>query len=318
MDDTEIEKYSADEWDQLRSRFFFNPLMSASEVAKLGQNVGISWPFKGSGETVEKYLEFDFEDLESVPGLVGKKRRIRTLMDILRETLAFDDPFGDMAEAVESDCVDDKTFQSILTQLEVRSDYPMEYVNFSEETKTMLREKGATNLLECIRIGQKLGIDATVGRDLNNFLNALAHKDETGIAKVIPYRANVRGLHLAEAIGLIAENLDQASQLRLLEADGASLSAEQGIALSSEDKETIEASLQKAEEQLAQVCEWFSDEAAKLDELFKSGGAPERYFILINEPRRERLALQLAKMHFGVEEEKEKKTGLFGRMFGRK
>jgi hypothetical protein len=316
MEDSGIEKYSAAEWDQLRSRFFFDPIMSASEIAKLGQNVGISWPFKDSDETVEKYLEFDFEDLESVPGLVGKKKRIRTLMDILRETLAFDDPFGELAEAVETDCVVDSTFDSILTKLEIAKDYPIDYIHFSKETKEMLHAEGLKTLIDCVHFGQKLGSDATEGKDLKNFLNGLAHKDEAGIAELIPSRPGMRGLHLAEAIGLIARDLNKAAQLSLIKASGATLTAEDEMALASEDEQTIEASLKVAQEQLNKVCDWFKEDAAQLEEVFNSGAAPERYFIMINKPKREQLAVQLAKMHFVVEEEK--KPGLFGRIFSRK
>jgi hypothetical protein len=316
MNDSGIEKYSSAEWDQLRSRFFFDPIMSESEIAKLGQNVGISWPFKDSDETVAKYLEFEFEELNSVPGLVGKKGRVRTLMDILRETLAFDDPFGDLAQAVESDCVVDSTFDSILTKLEIPVDYPIDYIHFSKETKEMLHSEGMKTLIDCIHFGQKLGSDALSGGDLKNFLNGLAHKDEAGVAELIPFRPGMRGLHLAEAIGLIARDLSQAAKLSLMKTSGATLTAEEQMVLASEDEQAIEASLRTAKAQLNKVCGWFKDDAVVLEEIFNTGGAPERYFIMINKPERERLAVELAKMHFVVEEEK--KPGLFGRIFGRK
>ena len=51
-------KYSAEEWEYFRKRFF-NSMLNDTQVAALGQNVGVSWPFKGSDETPAKYIEFD-------------------------------------------------------------------------------------------------------------------------------------------------------------------------------------------------------------------------------------------------------------------
>ena len=51
-------KYSAEEWEYFRKRFF-NSMLNDTQVAALGQNVGVSWPFKGSDETPAKYIEFE-------------------------------------------------------------------------------------------------------------------------------------------------------------------------------------------------------------------------------------------------------------------
>ena len=87
MSDSNPEQYSAEEWEHFRNRFFASILVDM-DISKLAQNVNISWPFKGSDETPGKYIEYDFEELKSVPGLVNKEKRIHLLMDIFRETLA--------------------------------------------------------------------------------------------------------------------------------------------------------------------------------------------------------------------------------------
>lgn len=52
-----------------------------------------------------------------------------------------------------------------------------------------------------------------------------------------------------------------------------------------------------------------------LVQVFGTGGSPERYFIMINEPKRERIALELAKLQLEIEDDK--KSGFLGRLFDR-
>ena len=314
MSETSPEKYSAEEWNHICKRFF-NSILNETEVAKLGQIVGISWPFKGSDETPAKYMEFEFDELQSVPGLVGKLGRIKTLMDILRETLAFDDPFGDMVDTVETESQEDDTFERILAKLEIPASYPSQFIHFAEDTKELLKNEDVNTLLECVHLGQKIARNVVIGGDLKSFLNSLAHKDEVGIAKHVPYRRGERGLHLAEAIGLICEDLSEPANLYLMQKGGLTLNDEESLKLSSSSELAIEASIKKALEEITKVSEWFTAERSDLETVFSTGSSPERYFIMINDPKRERIAVQLAKLQFAPEEEK--KSGFFGRLFGR-
>jgi len=314
MSETPLEKYSAEEWNHIRKRFF-NSILNDTEIAKLGQNIGVSWPFKGKGETASKYIEYDFEELQSVPGLVGKKRRIQILMDILRETLAFDDPFSDMVDTVESESEEDDTFERILAKLEIPPSYPTEFIHFEADTKELLKNEDINTLIEIIHFGQKIARNVVVGGDLKSFLNGLAHKDEVGIAKHLPYRRGIRGLHLAEAIGLIAGDLPEAAQLQLLAQASVGLTEEEEALLTKASSLNIEASIKAAAEMVGKVSEWFTAEAADLNQVFSTGGSPERYFIMINDPRRERMALDLAKLHLGIDDNK--KSGFLGKLFGR-
>lgn len=314
MSEEPLEQYSAEEWNHIRKRFF-NSILNETEVAKLGQNVGISWPFKGKGETPSKYIEFDFEELQDIPGLIGKKSRINKLMDILRETLAFDDPFSDMVDTVEAESQEDDTFERILAKLEIPPSYPAEFIHFNEDTIELLKNEDINTLIEVINFGQKIAKNIVVGGDLKSFLNGLAHKDEVGIAKHIPYRRGIRGLHLAEAIGLIANDLPEAAQLKLLAQSGMSLTEEEGALVSKASSLNVDAAIKSAIEQVEAVSGWFTAEAQDLVQVFSTGGSPERYFILINDPRRERIALELAKLQLDIEDDK--KSGLLGKLFGR-
>lgn len=314
MIDNADKKYSPAEWDALR-KSFAHSILNKTEIAKLGQNVGLSWPFKGSDETPLKYLEFEFEELQSVPGFVGKLSRIKRLMDILRETLAFDDPFGEMMATVEIDSQEDDTFERILRKLEVPEDYPVEFLHFTEETLNLLQSKGVATLIDCVHCAKNLDHDSLISNDLSTFLNSLANNDEKDIALHIPYRKGVRGLHLPEAIGLLCENLDRPTQLHLLSKGGASLNEEELKLFSTVDLPQVEASLKRAQTSLGKLAEWFKEEAKLLEQAFSPGGSPERYFITINEPRREQMAVELSKLRFT--QGTGGKSGLFRRFFGK-
>lgn len=319
MPNNHLKKYSAEEWEYICRRFT-NSILNETEIAKLGQNAGISWPFKGNDENPNKYIEYTFDELNSVPGLIGKKSRIHKLFDILRETLAFDDPFGDMADQVEAGNEQDDTFDRILERLEINKDYPAKFVHFRDDTIELLsRESNAQTLIDIIHFGQGLSHSAVVGADIKALMNSLAHKDHVGIRKHIPYR-RAGGLHLAEAIGLIADDLNDSLQAELLFQSGAALSSEElalrerGVAADSERQ------LSSALDQVTELCNWFSVEAADLKEIFAAGGAPERFFLINNEPRTERVALALARLHFGVTTIGAPKGGVLGKLsslFGR-
>jgi hypothetical protein len=314
MSEAPLEKYSAEEWNHIRKRFF-NSILNDTEIAKLGQNVGVSWPFKGKGETASKYIEYDFEDLQSVPGLIGKKRRIKTLMDILRETLAFDDPFSDMVDTVESESEVDDTFERILAKFEIPPSYPCEFIHFEEGTKQLLRDEDINTLIEVVHFAQKIAQNVVVGGALKTFLNGLAHKDELGITKHLPYRRGIRGLHLAEAIGLIAKDLPEVAQLQLLSQVDTSLTDAESSLLAKASQLNVEAAIKTAVERVGKVSEWFTAEAKDLKQVFSDGGSPERYFIMINDARMERIAVELAKLQLGIVDGK--KSGFLGKLFGR-
>lgn len=317
MTQPKFEKYSPEEWEHFRKRFF-SSILNDTEMAVLGQNAGISWPFKGADETPSKYIEYDFEELQSVPGLVGKKKRIKILMDILRETLAFDDPFSDMVDSVESESEEDDTFERILAKLNVPTSYPATFIRFTPETNELIQAEGLNTLVDVIHFGQNLARNVVVGGDLKTFLNGLAHKDELGIRQHLPYRRGERGLHLAEAIGLIAMDLDTKTQLELLHRSRVALTDEENAQRERASQVHTEAAIKVAVAQVADRCKWFTKEASDLEGILSTGGSVERYFIPINEPRIERISCQLARERFGADGSGKrgimgKISGLFGR-----
>ncbi|CAA6689850.1 MULTISPECIES: hypothetical protein [unclassified Lentimonas] len=307
------DRYSAEEWEHLRQRFL-NSILIDTEIAILGQNASITWPFKGSDETPSKYIEYDFEELQSVPGLVGKMSRIKKLMDILRETLAFDDPFSDMADTVEVGSEIDDAFERILEKLEIPENYPAEFIHFSPETKELLKAEGIETLIQAIHYGQDMSPSMLLGGDLKSFLNGLALVDEPSIVKHLPYRRTERNLHLAEAVGLIARDLDQPIQLELLSQAGVSLTDDEEMLRKRAGQDIVDTALKQAMVHFDALCAWFTKEAADLEQVCKTSGEVERYFIAINEPRRERVAAVLARAKFGIPASE--RRGFLGKISG--
>ncbi|MEM8867912.1 MAG: hypothetical protein AAGC73_06560, partial [Verrucomicrobiota bacterium] len=290
-----------------------------TEIAKLGQNVGISWPFKGASETPSKYIDLTFEELQEVPGLIGKKSRIKALMNIFRETIAFDDPFSEMVDTVEAESEEDDTFERVLAKLQIPANFPLELMHFTADTKKMLRNEDRQTLLQVIHFGQNIARNVVIGGDLKTFLNGLANKDEAGIKRHLPYRSGMRGLHLAEAAGLIANELSDAAKFELIAQVGFELKADEESARKGKSSLEIEAEVKSACEAFDAACKWFTAEADELKAVCKeSDGAPERYFISIDNILLERVAVALAHIRFGGGPHKksgfmDKLSGLFGR-----
>ncbi|TVP76885.1 MAG: hypothetical protein EA353_11415 [Puniceicoccaceae bacterium] len=314
MSVTSTGKYNAAEWDYIRERFTDSALKE-TELAILAQNAGFAWPFKGAGETPEKYIQYDFEDLQTVPGLVGKKKRVEKLMDILTETLAFDDPFSDLAHSLEAESEEDHTFQRILTKFSIDHDYPVELLHFDAAVQALIEREGIRTLIELVYFGQKTAPSDLESKDLKDFLNGLAHKDEVSIAKHIPFRPVVGGLHFVEAIGLIAETLSREAQVYLLSQTGTQLRTWEETIFEQVDADAVAADLKTASRKVLAAKAWFKQEAEELEQTFRVQGAPERLFIALNDSDRERLGLALAKHALGYLEDK--KSGLLGKFFGR-
>ena len=313
MTESKIEPYTTEEWDMIRKRFEASAL-NDMDLSILAQNAGKKWPFKGSDETPSKYIEFKYEELGSVPGLVGKKKRIQNLVDILRETLAFDDPFGDMADKVEHDGETDLTYERVLERFEIPTDFPARFIAFDEQGRSLIRDHGFETLIDVVRYGKTLHYDVEGVDDLKALMNSLAHRDELGIAKYLPYRRGTLGVHLAEAIGHIARMIDVTLQIELRSQIGDELKPEEAEMLDQTSTMTLEARLKMALEHIDEVSEWFSAEAADLRELVENGGSYERYFITLNEHMIERVALALTRIKFG--DPQLEKTGLIAKLGG--
>jgi len=298
MESATPEKYSAEEWEHFRKRFS-NSILKTAEIAELGRSVGVSWPFKGNGETPEKYIQFTFEELQSVPGLIGKKRRVNDLMDILREILAFDDPFSSMMDTVEKRSNEDRTYEVILKKLEIPEDYPVGLMYFSNKTSDQLYNKGIKTLIEAIRFGGRSLAKTNSENDLHSFINGLILANEATIQKHLPFRIGQTGLHLPEAVSLLARSIDEPTRIELLNQAGISLTDSEKSVEETVDKKSLEPSLKIISIRFNEICSWFRNQAQELKELCSSRESVERYFLPINDAQIERVSIALAMTHLG-------------------
>lgn len=317
-------KFTSTEWDEIRKKFRHS-IMAATSLTSLAQNLDTKeWPHSGEEEKPSKYIEFSYDELMMMPEIAGNADKADHLIGILKETLAFDDPFGDMVAHVEETAAKDNPILKTLGRLNIPAAYPLAWANFSEGTRIVCASEGVKTIGEFANLGQQMSTRVVLGGDFRNALNALTHGDEEGIGQFLPFRKGSTGLHLAEAIGLLAAGLPRPEQLALAKAYGAKLNPTDSAAakaLPKEQLEKIEAGLRTSH---TAALEWFKDQKEALLKLVEGGGTYERYFVVINDPAREAIAVKLtaaalkvaAKPAAAAADDK-KKGGLFSRLFGK-
>ncbi|MDI1320564.1 MAG: hypothetical protein PSW75_10290, partial [bacterium] len=219
-------KFTSTEWDDIRKKFRHS-IMADTSLVSLAQNLDTQeWPHKGDEEKPSKYIDFSYDELLTMPEIAGKVDQADHLIGILKETLAFDDPFGDMVAQVEETSAKDNPILKTLARLNIPDIYPMQLANFSEGTRLVCSSEGVKTIGEFANLGQQMSTRVVLGGDFRNALNALTHGDEEGISQFLPYRKGSIGLHLAEAIGLIAAGVPRPDQVGLAKFYGAKLGAQ--------------------------------------------------------------------------------------------
>lgn len=318
-------KFTSSEWDDIRKKFRHS-IMADTSLISLAQNLDTKeWPHKAEDEKPSKYIEFGYEELLMLPEIAGNADKADHLIGILKETLAFDDPFGDMVAEVEKTAAKDNPILKTLSRLNIPAGYPMTLANFSEGTRIVCASEGVKTIGEFANLGQQMATRVVLGGDFRNALNALTHGDEEGIGQFLPFRKGSTGLHLPEALGLISASLPRPEQLGLAKAYGAKLSPADAAAAKSLTKEQIEKLESGLRVTLNAALEWFKDQQPALVKHLEDGGTYERYFVVINDPAREAIAVKLtsavfkgsAKAAAAPAAAEPKKGGLFGRLFGK-
>ena len=100
-------KFTSTEWDDIRKKFRHS-IMADTSLVSLAQNLDTKeWPHKADDEKPSKYIEFGYDELLMLPEIAGSADKADHLIGILKETLAFDDPFGDMVAEVEKTAAKD-------------------------------------------------------------------------------------------------------------------------------------------------------------------------------------------------------------------
>lgn len=270
-------KTTAKDWDQVRTAFA-SSIMVDTSLSSLAQNLdGPDWPIKGKDETPSKYIDLSFDEAVEVLQLKGQTSdRLDQLTEILRETLAFDSPFGDMVEQTAKAEERDNQLLKNMAKLGIPENFPITLTALEPGTLEFCKLEKLSTLGEFAVFAQGMSQNVIVGGDFRKLLNALSHVDEAGLAEVLPFRRGQKGLHLVEAMAKAAGAPDAEARAEL-------------------------------------ATSWFRDELSALEKDLAAGGSLERHFVVLGNPALEKRAADLLRPHLRVPQpEAPKKRGLFG------
>ena len=316
---------TAKEWDEIRSAFATSIMINTS-LSSLAQNLdGPDWPIKGKDETPATYIDYNHEEVIELLALKGQDAsRLDQLVGILKDTLAFDAPFGEMVDQVAASAEKDNQFLKNLARLGVPEDLPIALVMMSQETREFCNLEQIKTIGEFAVSAQTMSQNVIVGGDFRELLNALAHLAEEGLRKFLPIRPGQKGVFLPEAI-LAAyraqpERLQQALGARLGGASVSAASKANGL----DESELVEGE-RALREQVAAVAAWFGSQLADMKRDLASGLSLDRLFVSLNNPTAEAVVRALLQPHLGGVSQRgpaqsvatrEKKKGFFARLFG--
>ena len=275
-------KSTAKEWDEARTAFATS-IMVDTALNSLAQNLDApDWPIKGKDETPAKYIDLGFDEVLELLQLKGQKPdRIDQLVGLLKETMAFDSPFGEMVTQTAAAAERDNPLLKNLAKLGIPENFPIELTALDAGTLEFCKLEKLVTLSEFAVFAQGMSQYVIVGGDFKKLLNALSHVDEASLAEVLPFRRGAKGLHLAEAIAQASRKKQAAAHADL-------------------------------------ATTWFRDELTAIERDVVAGGAIGRHFVRLGDPALEARAVELLRPHLrlpaGVVVEK-KKTGFFGRLF---
>jgi hypothetical protein len=269
------------DWDEVRGAFATSIMVDTS-LSSLAQNLdGPEWPIKGKDETPAKYIDLSFDEALEMLQLKGQSpERIDLLISILKETLAFDSPFGEMVEQTQAASERDNPVLKNLAKLDIPENFPLSLTALEPGTLEFCKLEGLTTLREFAVFSQNMSQNVIVGGDFKKLLNALSHVDEATLAEVLPFRRGHKGLHLVEAMAQAAKAKDGEGRAEL-------------------------------------ATTWFRSELTALENDLGSGGSLERHFVALGNPALEKRAADLLRPHIRIASKTaaapaKKKGGLFG------
>ncbi|GAB5560147.1 MAG: hypothetical protein SynsKO_17940 [Synoicihabitans sp.] len=286
----------AAQWEEAR-KAFATSIMVDTALSSLAENLdGPEWPGTGKKDCPADYIDLTYEEVVEMLAMRGyPEGTVNELITILTETLAFDDPFGDMVEHSETVAESENPLLDNLKKLEIPEDYPIALTHLSKEAKEFCELEGLTTLSEFAVFAQGMAQNVVVGGDFKTLLNALSHVDERGIAQTLPFRPGHKGLHLVEALGGVVRGMKDLERQNL--------------------RETGEASA-TTRAQVGQLTRYFADDLESIKTNVDQGVELSREVMVLQDPSVEPLVGQLLASYLPKKEEP-KKSGWFGRLFGR-
>ncbi len=278
-------KSTAKDWDEVRSAFGTSIMVDTS-LNSLAQNAdGPEWPIRSKDETPAKYIDLDFEEATELLQLKGQPPDlIDQLISILKETLAFDNPFGEMVDQAQAAGERDNALLKNLAKLNIPENFPVALTALEPGTLEFCKLEKLSTLAEFAVFAQNMSQAVIVGGDFKKLLNALAHIDEGSLAEVLPFRPGQKGLHLVEAIAHCSRHSDALARVEI-------------------------------------ATTWFADDLAAMEQEISAGQPVERRFVVLGNPELEKRAVALLRPHLRVPVaapgETKKRSGWFSRLFGR-
>jgi hypothetical protein len=210
-------QYSEKDWNEVRSAFAAS-LMVDTSLNSLAQNLdGPEWPIKSKEETPAKYVDLGFEEMQEMLALKGLSNHSDKLITILKETLAFDAPFGDMVEQTQASSQKDNQMLKNMAKLGIPEIFPIELTALDLGTMEFCAMEKLTTLGEFAIFAQGMSQNVIVGGDFRKLLNALSHIDEMTVAELLPFRPGSTGLHLLECLAQASRVLDPAVKAAKIE-----------------------------------------------------------------------------------------------------
>ncbi len=277
-------KSTAKDWDEVRGAFATSIMVDTS-LNSLAQNLdGPEWPIKGKDETPATYIDLSFEEVVELLQLKGQKpERVDQLVAILKETLAFDSPIGEMVEQTQASSERDNPLLKNLAKLGIPENFPIALTALEPGTLEFCKLEKLSTLGEFAVFAQGMSQNVIVGGDFRKLLNALSHVDEGALVEVLPFRRGHKGLHLVEAMGQAATAPDGAARAEM-------------------------------------AATWFRDDLTAIEADLNAGGALDRHFVVLGKPDAEKRAADLLRPHLRLASksaEPARKKGFFS-WFSRK
>ena len=285
-------------WDSVRTAFA-SSIMVDTALSSLAENLdGPEWPGQGKVDSPADYIDFTYEEaIEALaergypPGTIDK------LVTILQETVAFDDPFGEMVEHSDAMAESTNPLLENMNKIGIPADFPIALSSLSPDTKEFCALEKLQTLGAFAVFAQSMSQNVIVGGDFRSLLNALSHVDEQALAKFLPFRPGTTGLHLIESLAAMVRDLKPLERDKLSQRG-----TEPGPALAG---------------RIAERIAYFPDDIAVLEKGITEGLPLSRAVMVLQNPALEPLVAKLLEPHVSGAIPEKKPGGWFSRLFGR-
>jgi hypothetical protein len=199
------QKYSEKDWDEVRTAFA-SSIMVDTSISSLAQNLdGPVWPVKSKEDTPAKYIDLSYGEAMELLALKGQSDdKLDLLISIMKETLAFDSPFGDMIEQTEAASERDNPLLKNMARYGISVKFPISLTALNSDTVEFCKLEDLKTLGEFAVFAQEMSQNVIIGGDFRKLLNALSNLDEITLTEILPFRKGAKGLHLIEALGQAA------------------------------------------------------------------------------------------------------------------